>query len=64
MSNEDDTVPGLEQAPDGTFTIGPAASKASRDRAEKEAFDHANNVIAEINVETEKPADPDYIQPK
>ena len=63
MSNEDDTVPGLEQGPEGTFTIGPAASKASQKRSEAEAFEHANNVIAEINTETEKPADPDYIAP-
>ena len=55
--SEDDTVP-------GDFVITPAMSKASRERAEKEAFENANNVIAEINVETEKPADPDYIQPE
>lgn len=61
---DDDTNPGLTQDEDGVFTIGPAASKASQKRAEKEAFENAQKVVDEINAETEKPADPDYIQPE
>lgn len=51
----DDTQPGLTQAEDGTISIGPAASKASRERAWKESFEHAQKtVIDPLNAETEK----------
>ena len=53
--NEDDTIPGLTQGEDGTISIGPAASKASRERAEKEAIEHAQSVVHGINEETKDP---------
>lgn len=50
--NNDDTQPGLTQDADGVISIGPAASKASQKRAEKEAFENAEKVVGEINEET------------
>lgn len=55
------TNPCLTQAEDGTISIGPRASKASRERAEKEAFENAQKVVGEINAETEKEGNEDYI---
>lgn len=53
--NDDDTQPGLTKDADGTIGIGPAASKASQERSEKEAFDYGKEVIEGINAETSDP---------
>lgn len=42
-----------------TLTITPEMSKSSQARAEKEAFENAAEVIADINLETEKQEDVD-----
>ena len=49
----DETDPG--------FTITPAMSKKSRERAEKEAFENADKIMGEINEQTESESDPAYI---
>lgn len=64
MSGKDPeaTNPGLTQAEDGTPCIGPAASRHSREKAEKEALENAEKVVESINVETEKEGNEGYIE--
>lgn len=50
MEKDDDTT-----IPNGTFTITSEMSKASRERAEKEALENGQKVVAGINEETSKP---------
>lgn len=52
MTDPDKTVPGTLPA-DEVFTITPAMSKTSKDRAEKEALENAQQKLAEINKITE-----------
>lgn len=55
------TNPGLTQDADGVISIGSRASKASRERAEREAFAHAQEkVIAPLNEITESTVEENY----